>query len=76
VSIDSYQKYGTIIGRVVGYNDYGCYVRDEATDRVVFYYGHGTKGDRVQLSILRVDQRRESVTCVLESVLEYGRYAA
>lgn len=34
------------------------------------------KGDKVQLTAKRVDVERERVTCVLDSVLEYGEMAA
>ena len=51
-------------------------MRDDESGRVVFYYGNGFKGDKVQLSIKRIDLERERITCVLDSVLEYGDYIA
>ncbi len=72
--MENFKKHNTIIGRVIGYNNHGCYVRDEETDKVVFYFGNGMKGDKVRLGVCKVDSKREAVTCVLESVLEYGRY--
>ncbi len=72
----NYKKYNTVIGTVIGYNSNGCYVRDNETNNVVFYYGNGMKGDKVQLSVRKVDLVRERVTCVLDSVLEYGSFAA
>lgn len=67
----NFKKYNTIIGTVVG-----CYVRDDESGKVVFYYGNGMKGDRVQLSIRKVDAARERITCVLDSVIEYGNFVA
>lgn len=76
MDMKKFNKYDTIVGRVVGFKGNGCYVRDEKTDHVVFYAGHGMKGDKVQLTVTDVDRTRELVTCVLDSVLEYGRFAA
>ena len=53
-------------------NNYGCYVRDIETDRVVFYYGCGQRGDKVQLTVKKVNLEKEQVTCVLDSVLSYA----
>jgi len=72
--MENYKKFDTIVGRVIGYTNRGCLVRDEATDRVVFYFGCGNKGDRVQLSVKRVNREREQVTCLLDSVLEYAPF--
>ena len=74
--MSNFQKYNTVIGTVVGFNSSGCYVRDEESGCVVFYFGHGTRGDRVQLTVQKVDTEKERVTCLLDSVLEYGRIAA
>lgn len=74
--MENFKKYNTVIGTVIGCNSYGCYVRDDETDNVVFYYGNGMKGDKVQLSVQKVDLVRERVTCVLDSVLEYSGFAA
>ena len=74
--MEDYIKHNTVIGTVIGNNSHGCYVRDDETDTVVFYYGNGMKGDRVQLSVREVDLVRERVTCVLDSVLEYSNLAA
>ncbi len=71
-----FQKYNTVIGTVIGCNSHGCYVRDVKSNEVVFYFGNGVKGDKVQLTVKRVDVERERVTCVLDSVLEYGELAA
>lgn len=73
---EDYQKYDTVIGKVIGYNSYGCFVRDMKTDKIVFYFGNGMKGDMVQLSVKRIDTERKRVTCSLDSVLEYGNLAA
>lgn len=32
-----YERHNTIIGMVIGGNDYGCRVRDDGGDKVVFY---------------------------------------
>ena len=74
--MEDFKKNNTIIGTVVGFNDYGCYVRDNKTDKIVFYFGNGMKGDKVQLSVVKVNMSRQSVTCVLETVLEYGTFIA
>lgn len=74
--MENYKKYDTIIGKVIGFNEHGCLVRDEESDRVVFYFGNGMKGDRVQLTVQKVDRKKERVTCLLDSVLAYGLYAA
>lgn len=71
-----FKKYSTVIGTVIGFNSYGCYVRDDESDNVVFYYGNGMIGDRVQLTVRKINLEREQVTCVLDSVLEYGDFAA
>lgn len=74
--MENYKKHNTVIGTVIGCNSYGCYVRDAENDNVVFYYGNGMKGDKVQLSVQKVDLVRKRVTCVLDSVLEYSSFAA
>lgn len=74
--MENFKKYNTVIGTVVGCNSFGCYVRDEESDKIVFYYGNGVKGDKVQLSVVKVDLARDRVTCTLDSVLEYGDIAA
>ncbi len=51
-------------------------MRDVESKEVVFYFGNGMKGDKVQLTVKRVDAEKEKVTCVLDSVLEYGEIAA
>ncbi len=66
----------TVIGRVIGFTNDGCRVRDEETGEVVFYYGNGMKGDRVQVSSKYIHPRTKRVTYVLETVLEYGDFVA
>lgn len=73
---EHFKKNNIIIGTVIGGNSKGCYVRDSQSDEVVFYFGNGMKGDKVQLAVEKVDVERESVTCVLETVLEYGEFVA
>lgn len=70
--MELYEKFSTLIGEVIGCNSYGCYVRDQETDRVVFYYGCGKRGDKVQLTIKRVNIEKEQVTCMLDSVISYA----
>ena len=70
--MESFEKFNTLIGKVIGCNSHGCYVRDEETDKVVFYYGCGQKGDKVQLSIKKINLDKEQVVCVLDSVLSYA----
>jgi len=65
-------KFSTVIGTVIGVNNHGCYVRDDESDSVVFYYGNGNKGDRVFLSVFKVDNESGKVTCRLDSVIEYA----
>lgn len=74
--MENFKKHDTLIGTVIGCNSYGCYVRDDASEKVVFYYGNGMSGDRVQLSIQKVDLARDRITCVLDSVIEYSGFAA
>lgn len=74
--MENYKKHNMVIGTVIGNNSHGCYVRDDKTDNIVFYYGNGMKGDKVQLSVHKVDHIRERVTYVLGSVLEYSVFAA
>lgn len=74
--MSNYERNSTIRGKVIGCNNYGCYVRDDETGNVVFYYGNGMKGDKVQLSIKSINFEKERVTCVLDSVLEYGDFVA
>ncbi len=73
---EHFQKHDTVVGTVIGCNSKGCYVRDVKTNEVVFYFGNGEKGDKVQLTIKRVDPEKERVTCTLDSVLEYGERVA
>ncbi len=70
--MEMFEKYNTVIGDVVGVNRYGCYVRDQETDKVVFYYGCGSVGDRVQLTVKKVNLEKEQVTCLLDAVLAYA----
>lgn len=72
----SYKKHNTIIGTVIKYNNFGCYVRDEENGFIVFYYGNGMVGDKVQLSVSKVDRELHRVTCNLDTVLEYGAFVA
>lgn len=74
--MENFKKHNTLIGTVIGYNSYGCYVRDDASEKIVFYYGNGMRGDRVQLSIQKVDLARDRITCVLDSVIKYSDFAA
>ena len=73
---EHFQKHNTLVGIVVGCNSRGCYVREVESKEVVFYFGNGMKGDKVQLTVKRVDVDRERVICVLDSVLEYGEFVA
>lgn len=70
--MEEFEKYNTLIGEVIGCNNYGCYVRDRETDRVVFYYGCGQRGDKVQLTVQKVNYEKEQVTCLLDAVLSYA----
>lgn len=71
---DIYQKHYIVTGTVTDTNYCGCYVKDDNCDFVVYYYGNGMKCDRVQLSVQRINTEKHQVTCVLESVLEYGDF--
>ncbi len=73
---EHFQKHDTVVGTIIGCNSHGCYVRDVKTNEVVFYFGNGEKGDKVQLTVKKVDPDRERVTCSLDSVLEYNERAA
>ena len=70
--MDMFERFNTVIGEVIGCNNYGCYVRDQETDRLVFYYGCGQRGDKVQLTVKKVNHEKEQITCVLDSVLSYA----
>lgn len=74
--MEIFERRDTIRGTVIGFNDYGCKVRDDESGKVVFYYGNGMKGDRVQLTITKIDLEKERVTCKLDTVLEYGEFVA
>ena len=39
--MEMFERFNTLVGEVIGCNNFGCYVRDEETDKVVFYYGCG-----------------------------------
>ena len=67
-----FERFDTLIGEVIGCNSYGCYVRDQESDKVVFYYGCGHRGDKVQLTIKKVNLEKDQVTCVLDSVVSYA----
>ncbi len=69
-----FERFNTLICEVVGYNSHGCYVRDQETGKVVFYYGCGQRGDKVQLTVKKVNLEKEQVTCVLDAVLSYAAY--
>ena len=70
--MEIFERFNTVIGEVIGCNSYSCYVRDIETDRVVFYYSCGQRGDKVQLTVKKVNLEKEQVTCVLDSVLSYA----
>ena len=72
----SFERFDTITGEVIDHNSHGCYVRDDKSGFVVFYYGNGGNGDKVQLTVRKVNPEAQKVTCVLDSVLEYGEIAA
>ncbi len=74
--MEYFRKHSVVTGTVVGFNDHGCYVRDDETGKTVFYFGNGMKGDRVQLTVCKVDRELERVTCSLDTVLEYGKFVA
>jgi len=60
---------------VTATNRHGCYVTLDADVNGItdgFYFGCGTVGDRVMLSIKHMDTVRESVLCELDSVISYG----
>ena len=63
--MEMFERFNTLIGEVIGCNSHGCYVRDQETNKTVFYYGCGQKGDKVHLE-------KEQVTCVLDAVLSYA----
>ena len=75
-AFEGLEKFDTVIGTVVDTNSSGCYVRDSESGKLVFYFGGGMRGDKVQLSVKRIDTERKRVTCVLDSVLEYGDFVA
>lgn len=70
--MEMFERFNTLVGEVIGCNNFGCYVRDEETDKVVFYYGCGQKGDKVPLTIKKINPQKEQVTCVLDSVISYA----
>lgn len=70
--MEAFERYNTVIGEVIDCNRLGCYIRDLETDMIVFYYGCGQRGDKVQLTVKRVNLEKEQVTCMLDSVLEYA----
>ena len=70
--MEMFERFNTLIGEVIGCNSHGCYVRDQATNKTVFYYGCGQKGDKVQLTVKKVNIEKEQVTCVLDAVLSYA----
>lgn len=74
--MEYFKKHNTITGTVVGFNRCGCYVRDDESGKTVFYFGNGMVGDRVQLSVRKVDRELERITCSLDTVLEYGAFVA
>ena len=67
-------KFYSLTGAIVRTNDYGCYVRDDITNTEVFYYGNGCVGDKVLLSIFKVDKERNRITGRLDSVIEYAEF--
>lgn len=70
--MEKINKFSTLTGRITGVNSFGCYVQDDETGITVFYYGNGKIGDRVFLSVYKIDTDRNRVTCRLDSVLEYA----
>lgn len=72
--MENIRKFSTITGTVFDINRCGCYVRDDETGATVFYYGNGNKGDRVLLSVFKVDRELGRVTSRLDSVLEYAAF--
>lgn len=61
-----------IIGTVIATNSRGCYVLDDETGTVVYYYGNGKTGDRVLVSLRKIDTERNRITYRLDSVIEYA----
>ena len=53
--MEKINKFSSLTGRIIGVNCYGCYVKDDENDITVFYYGSGRIGDRVFLSVCKVD---------------------
>ena len=49
----------------------GCMVRLTDSDEEAFYFGNGTVGDVVWVSILRIDDKKHRIRCVLDSVIVY-----
>ncbi len=70
--MENINKYTSITGTVTRVNTYGCFVRDDITDTTVFYFGNGNIGDRVYLTVCKVDTVHHRITCNLDSVLEYA----
>ncbi|MBR5827546.1 MAG: hypothetical protein IKY78_10765 [Clostridia bacterium] len=70
--MEFYERFDTIVGTVTGCSAYGAFVKDDETGEEFFYFGNGRKGDRVQLSVKRIDLEKKRITCRLDSVLEYA----
>ena len=65
----------SITGEVIGHDRNGCYVRldtEEPNTPYGFYFGSGRTGDRVLLSVKRINSNHSSIFCILESVLSYA----
>ena len=73
--MENIERFNPMEGVIYRTNNFGCFVIDEATGLSVFYYGPGEVGDRVKLSVSKIDRERNRITCCFESVVEYGDFS-
>lgn len=69
------QKLDTMTGTVIDFNHFGCYVSLDSNETDIpyaFYYGNGKRGDKVLVSIKKIDNVRNRINCDLDCVLEYA----
>ena len=60
------------IGRVTRVLGKKCLVELDDVDCTAYYFGNGTVGDKVLLSVIRNLEEEQDIKCALDSVLEYA----
>ena len=66
------EKYASYEAIITGVNCFGCHIKFYNTNIHGFFFGNGNIGDSVIVSVGKIDEKKQRITCFLDSVLEYG----